>query len=235
MASTTPVYSLVTGVVSGDLIEPDHHNRVADSLDCILGGILSGLLSSGAASGWEITNDKTVGPGCGLVDACWCSTNEAQAVSGLSHGAVSHVFACATDGSAPRGEVSFVGQTSLPGPGRSIYLGTITLDAEGAVAGVSNDAAGAQRQCHPFRWRAVAGAGVAQGVVPGDSVRVTIDHTEDADFRLPGALSVVTASGGFTATVWEHHRGGAFVLCITNDGGETGDCAYQWTREGILR
>lgn len=235
MASTTPIYGLVTGVVGGDLIEPDHHNRVADSLDRVLGGVLSGLLNAGACKGWEIRSDGTVSPGCGLVAACWCQTEQAQAISSLSAGATNYVFACTTVQSAPAGEVAFVGQASPEGPSGAVYLGTIEVDTGGMVTQVNNHAPGVQRQCHPLRWGVVSGSGVAEAVAPGDSVRLVVDHSAEADFRLPGALWVGALSEGFVATVEEHYRGGSFVVQLSNQGMEQADCPYEWRREGLLQ
>lgn len=234
VASATPTYGLAE-VGGGDLIEPDHHNRVAESLDSVVGGFLFGLIGMGAASGWEIGGDKSVGAGSGLVDACWCRTAAPQAIGNLSNGAVNHVFACATSASAPHGEVSFVAQSALPGPERSVYLGTVTLDGEGAVTDVNNEAPGTQRQCHSLRWGRASRTGVVEGVAAGDSVRVTVDHGAEADFRLPGALSVECLTEGFSAEVWEHCRGDRFVVVLTNQGMDQADGSYRWEREGLLR
>ena len=40
MATTTPNYQLATGVVTDDFVQPDHQNRVADTVDRALGRFL---------------------------------------------------------------------------------------------------------------------------------------------------------------------------------------------------
>ena len=65
MAGSTANYGLATGVVTDDLIEPEHHNRVADTLDRVLGWFLKRMMADGAYSGWTLTTAGTVEPGSG--------------------------------------------------------------------------------------------------------------------------------------------------------------------------
>ena len=70
MGSTTPNYGLATGVQTDELVEPWHHNRVADTLDRALGEMVRRLLPEGVHAGWLIGEEKSVTAGSGLIRAC---------------------------------------------------------------------------------------------------------------------------------------------------------------------
>jgi hypothetical protein len=114
-------------------------------------------------------------------------------------------------------------------------LGTAEVDAQGAVTEVNNGAPGVQRHCYPLKWGVASGTEAAEGVPAGESVRMVVDHSAQADFRVPGALRVEALTEYFTVTVTEHFRGDCFVVELFNQGAEQADCQYQWRREGILR
>jgi hypothetical protein len=60
------------------------------------------------------------------------------AIAGLTNGAVNYVFVTATEDTASQGSVSFLAQLQPAPPAGGLALGTITLDAEGAVTAVDN-------------------------------------------------------------------------------------------------
>jgi len=235
MASSTENYGFTTGVTSDDLVEAGHHNRVADTVDRALGEFLRGVINRGACQGWEIGEDKTVGPGEGLVGACWCRTGSAQAIAGLTSGAVNYVYVALDETSAPDGTVQFVGQLAPPGPGGAAFLGTLELDGQGAVLSVDNHAEGVERQCHALRFGKLAGSGTVVGVPGGGSQAVMVDHAAAGEFRTLGDLRVEAGGEGFEVRVLEHHRGDRFELEVTNPGEEPADVVYSWSREGLLR
>lgn len=235
MASTTPNYGFATGVATDDFVEPEHNNRLADTIDRTLGEFLRHIIPAGAHEGWEITGDKEVSAGQGLIGACWCRTAEAQEIVGLSAGAVNHVYGAADAQSAPEGTVQFVAQTAPPGPGEAVYLGTIELDGEGEVVEIDNAAPAAQRNCYRLAIERLEGSGLVGDVPAQESVVVEVDHASEGEFRVPGDLRVTSASPDFEWEVVEAHRGDRFRLQVTNAGGEAADFAYEWSREGLAR
>lgn len=235
MASLTANYGFVTGVVTDDVVESVHHNRIADTVDRVMGEALQHLVPAGVHEGWEITADKEVTPGEGLVAGCWCHTSSAQRISGVVNGTTNSVYAVAIESSAPTGAVAFVAETTPPGPGKAVFLGTLTLDAEGNVTGVDNRAAGVQRNCHRIEIGRLEGSGVLESVPGGGTVGVTVDHSAMGSFRVPGDLQVRSENSGFTWAVVEHHRGDRFRLEVTNTESQSRDFAYVWEREGLVR
>jgi hypothetical protein len=67
MAGVSANYGLATGVLADDLIEPQHHNRVADTVDRVLGLFLKRMMAAGVYEGWSLTLDGEVTAGEGLV------------------------------------------------------------------------------------------------------------------------------------------------------------------------
>ncbi|MGC9318680.1 MAG: hypothetical protein ACP5KN_11685 [Armatimonadota bacterium] len=230
MAGVTDNYGLATDVAVDDFVQPGHNNRVADTVDRVLGSVLRRLLTAGVYEGWSIQADKTVGPGQGLVAACWCETAAAKGISGLTDGAVNHVFLEATPDSPTEGEISVFAQLSSSGPTDAIYLGTIELDGSGAVVAIANDAEGVGRQCYPLAWRSLSGEGTEAGVPAGEQVSFAISHEP---LRVPGAISLQSGSPDFTWEIGETWRSDSFTLTVTNNGGSEADFEYTWAREGI--
>lgn len=235
MAGTTPNYGLATDVQTDDLVEPWHHNRLADTLDRALGEMVRHLLGDGVHAGWMIEETRTVTEGTGLIGGCWCGTGTSAGITGLTNGAVNYVYAVAGEGSAPDGSVTFVAQLAPPGPGRSVLLGTIELATDGSVVAVDNGCEGAQRDRHGLVFGHVSGSGVEEDVGANETVEIAVDHRASGEFRVPGDLRVTSDSPGFTWVVLAHHRGDGFVIAATNDGMESADFEYDWEREGLLR
>lgn len=230
MPGVTENYLLATDVTVDDFVQPEHNNRLADTVDRVLGSVLRRLLTAGVFEGWSILSDKTVGPGQGLVGACWCETNEAQAISGLTVNAVNHVFVEATADGGPEGTVSVFAQLSSTGPTDSVYLGTIELDAQGEVVAIDNAAAGVQRQCYPLAWRSLTGSGIIPDVEPGGQASVYVTHEA---LRLPGAISLSSDTPDFAWEIEENWREDRFLLTVTNTGASTADFEFDWSRFGV--
>jgi len=235
MAGTTPNYGLATDVQTDDLVEPWHHNRVADTLDRALGEMVRQLLGDGVHAGWMIEETKRVTSGTGLIGGCWCGTGVAAEIAGLTNGTVNYVYAVSGEGSAPDGTVAFVAQLAPPGPGGSVLLGTIELAADGSVVAVDNGCEGAQRERHGLMFGRVSGSGIEEDVAADETVEIVVDHGAAGGFRVPGELRVTSDSPGFAWVVTEHHRGDGFVIAATNGGTESADFEYEWEREGLLR
>jgi len=235
LASSTPNYGFETGVVTDDFIEPSHHNRLADTVDRALGEFLTHVIAAGAQDGWEIELTKEVSAGRGLISACWCQTGAAQAIEQLTNDAVNHVYGVLDETSAPEGTAQFVAQVAPPGPGGSILLGTIELDAGGAVVTIDNDAPGVQRSCHRLAVETLVGSGVVQGVPGGATVVACVSHAAIGEFRVPGDLRVDSDTPLTEWEVAQHHRGDEFTIRVTNLSSYPVDFAYTWSREGIIK
>lgn len=230
MPGLTENYLLVTDVVVDDFVQPSHNNRLADTVDRVLGSVLRRLLTAGVFEGWSILGDKTVGPGQGLVGACWCQTTGAQAIGGLTANAVNHVFIAPTGDGGPQGTVSVFAQLSGTGPSDSVYLGTIELDGAGAVLGIDNAAEGVQRQCYPLAWRSLVGSGTIEDVAASAQASVYVTHEE---LRVPGAIELTSESPDFAWAIEESWRGDSFLVTVTNQGASTADFTFAWRRAGI--
>ena len=230
MAGVTENYQLVTDVVADDFLQPEHNNRIADTVDRVLGSVLRRLLTPGALEGWQIDSDGTVTPGQGLVAGCWCETTQSQEITALIDDAVNHVFIeRGTDG--PRdGGVNVFAQLSAEGPADAVYLGIIELDDAGEVVAIDDAVEGVDRACHPIAWSSLAGEGAIEAVPAAGEVSQYVSH---ARLRLPGAIELNSESPDFTWQVSEPWRGDCFLLTVTNNGASEGDFVYQWTREGI--
>lgn len=230
MANETANYKLITDVVNDDFVQPEHNNRVANTLDRTLGIFLRRVITAGVFDGWEVTTAKQVDPGEGLIAACWCTTVAEQDVDDLTNGAVNYVFAEVTDTSGADGSVGFRAQTSGSGPSGSVLLGTIELDGGGAVVEVDNNAAGVQRQCYPIAWCALAGGGTVAGVPAGEQVVFTVSH--DA-LRVPGAITFDIAGSDFTWEIDRTYEAASFCVTAVNESVEAADLVYTWDRQGV--
>jgi hypothetical protein len=230
MAGVTDNYQFVTDVAVDDFVQPEHNNRIADTVDRVLGSVLRRLLSAGAYEGWTIETDATVVAGQGLVADCWCETTQAQAVTGLTSDAVNHVFLEATADGPPDGTVNVFAQLSADGPADAIYLGTIELDAACEVVAIDNSADGVERACYPIAWSSLAGEGTIAAVPAGGEASEYVTHES---LRLPGAIELSSDSADFTWEISETWRADQFLLTVTNNGASEADFEYEWTREGI--
>jgi len=230
MPGVTENYELTTDVAVDDFVQPGHNNRLADTVDRVLGSVLRRLLTAGAFEGWSIQADKTVGAGQGLVAACWCETSEAEQITGLTDNAVNYVFLERDADAPPDGTVNVFAQLSETGPADSIYLGTIELDGSGAVVAIDNAAEGVDRQCWALAWVGLAGAGTIESVPAEQEATAYVEH--DA-LRVPGAIELESSSPDFTWTIEESWRADKFLLRATNNGGSAADFEYTWMRVGV--
>jgi len=245
MAGTTEHYGLAVGVATDEVIEPEHHNRPAATLDRVVGNVVKKLLADGAHSGWELTLEAQVAAGEGLVDGCWCQTSAEQDVTGLVSDSVNFVFARTDSNSAPDGTVAFAAQLYPDKPAGAAYLGRMTLDEAGEVTGVDNTAPGVDRNCVKLEIGAAAGSGVVEGfygLAEGEMAPIEVAHLEDADFRWAEPPRFAEAPGAIFLLDTGYTNGDRFrVMAMRTDevgGGWTGgtaDLEYSWTRTGGLR
>ncbi|MBU0610887.1 MAG: hypothetical protein KKI08_23610 [Armatimonadetes bacterium] len=246
MAGTTENYGLAVGVVTDDIVEPDHHNRVAATLDRVLGGVIRNLMADGAHEGWLLNLDGEVTAGEGLVAGCWCRTTEAAATSGLTNSATNHVFARTNSGSAPDGTVEFVAQLTAEKPEGAVYLGTVEVDAGGAVTAVDNDADGVDRNCFSLEISEISDSGVLEGfygLSEGEMALIEVEHAAEGEFAWTEPPRMADAPGVAFLLDAGYTNGSRFrVWAMRTDdvgGGWTGpaaaDLEYAWTRLGGLR
>ncbi len=233
MPTQTEHYELAAGVVTDDFVQPDHQNRVAETLDRVVGNVVKQLLSAGVYSGWLIQEDKTVAAGAGLVQGCWCGTATSQEITGLQNSAVNYVFAVATSQSAPDGTVDFSAQLTAEGPSGSIYLGSLELDAEGDVLAVDN-ATDTDRGCFPLKTDTVSGSGEVEAVPGGAQVSFVVDHTEGASFLVPGAIEFEVEGDDFEVELRKTYQKAQFEVMATNQSSYPRDLSYSWQRWGII-
>lgn len=234
MPTQTENYGLASGVVTDDFIQPDHQNRVAETLDQVVGNIVKQILAAGVYSGWLITGDKTVTAGWGIVSGCWCATASAQAIAGLQNGAINYVFAQSNDQSAPQGSVDFVAQSSPDGPAGSVYLGSIELDGQGEVVAIDNEE-GASRGCFPLKTDTLAGSGVIEAVPGGAKVSFVVNHSEAGSFAIPGAINFQISGEAFSITLRETYQPDRFQVVAVNETSYPQDLCYTWQRRGIVQ
>ena len=232
MAGTTENYGLARGVATDDFIEPDHHNRLAETLDRALGWFLKKMMADGAYDGWELTETGGVSPGEGLVSGCWCQTGEAQAIETLTSNAVNYVFGGIQTGSAPEGSIRFFAELSPTKPPGAILLGSVELDAEGAVIGLDNEVPGADRNCRRLEIESTSGSGVVERVPPGSEFAFEVQH--DSRFVVPGSISLTVSSASFVWHVEEAYRPDGFVVVSRNAGSYEEDFEYSWSRHGFV-
>lgn len=222
-------YGFAVGMVTDDVIEPEQVDRPARTMDRVLGAIAGRLLGNGVYAGWELTTEGTVGAGSGLIAGAWGETGGAQGITGLTAGQVNHVFALATENTAPLGEVAFAAQLSPVGPAGALYLGTMTLDGAGQVTDVDSQEPGVNRGSFALRTATLGGSGTAGTVAGGETVNVEIGHTVLA---VPGAISF-TVGEAFSYFLDETWRGDGFVAEVTNEDTEAHELEYGWVRQGI--
>jgi len=231
MATQTEHYGLAAGVVSDDFVQPDHQNRVAETLDRVVGNVVKQLISAGIYSGWLIQESKTVSAGQGLVQGCWCGTSSDQAITGLQDDAVNYVFAVANDQSPDKGAVDFSAQLTAEGPSGAVYLGTIELDSGGEV--VEIDSSAADRGCFPLLSETVSGSGQIEAVPGGGQVSFEIDHEEAASFLVPGAIEFEAVGDDFEIELSKTYQKAQFEVIATNSSSYPRDLVYTWQRWGI--
>ena len=230
MPTETQNYRLVSNVVSDDFVEPAHVNRLADTVDRVLGSCLLNLVTAGVNNGWTIETNKQVSAGAGLVRACWCSTSAPQDIIDLTDDAVNYVFAEATSSSGWDGSVVFRAQLSSSGPSGSVLLGSIELDEDGNVVAVDNTLDGVDRQCYRLSWEKLGGSGSVTSVPAGESEVVVIEH---AALRVPGAIEFEVDNDDFTWGIDRTWEADGFRVTLTNTAEEAADTNYTWTRCGI--
>ncbi len=229
MPTQSDNYGLWVGMVTDDFIEPAHVDRAAQIVDRVLGGVVGKLLAAGVYEGWLLGQDKQVGAGWGVLEAAIGETEAGQEIGGLTNEAVNYVFAVATEETAPGGVVGFAAQTGSVGPAGALYLGTIELDAAGAVVALDNDATGVDRGVFPLVTRTLQGSGTVAEVDPDETVAIEVTH---AALAVPGAIAV-TVSEGFSYVVEEAWRGDGLLVKATNEGTETAELVYAWERKGM--
>jgi hypothetical protein len=232
MAGVTENYGFAVEVATDDFIEPDHHNRMAATLDRVLGNFLKKMMADGAFSGWGLTTQGKVTAGEGLIGGCWCQTAEEQAISGLTAAATNYVFARPTSEGPTTGAVSFFAQVSGTKPAGAILLGTVEVDGDGQVTAVHEDLPEVDRNCLKLEIGQLCGSGLVTAVVAGADFTAQVQHGEV--FIVPGAIVFNSSSGGFTWELRETYRGDGFVIKGHNGGTSEADFAYTWARRGLI-
>jgi hypothetical protein len=230
MAGVSENYGLAVGVATDDFIEPEHHNRVAATLDRVLGGFLKKMMAQGAYSGWGLTLAGLVTAGEGLVGGCWCQSIAEQAIAGLTAGATNYVFGRAAAEGPTTGAVGFFGQVSATKPAGAVLLGTVEVDGTGTVTAVHEDVASVERNCLRLEIGRLTGSGLVTDVAAGAEVTAQVSH---GAMLVPGAIEF-SGSEGFSFVLEETYRGDGFAVTARNDGATAADFSYSWVRRGLV-
>lgn len=233
MPTTTPNLGLASGMATDDYVQPSQWNRIVDSLDR-LDEFFQKITADGAYQGWQITQNKTVSPGEGNIDGKWCRTIVELPVTGLVSGATNHIFGRAGEQAAPDGLPSFIASVSSTKQEGDIYLGTITLDSDGNVTAWDNDAPGVDRNCCLIEIGSISGSGEVGPLAAGASVTITVEHSSQAVFKVPGAITFSLEGDGLTFSIEEHWAGDWFSVQIANEGSYPVSAAYTYERKGLL-
>lgn len=230
MAGVTEHYGLAVGLVTDDFIEPEHHNRVAATVDRVVGGFLKKMMADGAYSGWGLTLEGTVTAGEGLVGGCWCATNSEQVITGLAAG-TNYVFGRAESEGPTTGAVAFFAQLSATKAPGTVLLGTAEMNGFGVVTAVEEGLEGADRNCVRLEIGTVRGSGLVADVGASEEFTVEVTHTQG--LLVPGAIEFA-GSEGFSWELRETYRGEGFVVQGRNEGAVEADFSYSWVRRGLL-
>lgn len=231
MAGVTENYGLTVGVATDDFIEPDHNNRVAATVDRVLGNMVKKMMAQGAYGGWGLTLTGKVAAGEGLVAGCWCKTTAEQEIAQLTAGTTNYVFARATAEAPVDGSLQCFAQISATKPAGAALLGRVEVDAQGQVTAVHEDVAGADRNCLRLEIGKVSGSGLVTGLAAGAEFAAQVSHGEV--FLVPGAIQL-SGSEGFSWELGETYRGDGSVVKGRNDGVTEADFSYSWTRRGLV-
>lgn len=231
MAGVTENYGLAVGVATDDFIDPDHHNRLAATVDRVLGNMVKKMMAQGAYGGWGLTLTGKVTAGEGLVGGCWCCTTAEQEIAQLTAGVTNYVFARSGAQSPVEGTVQFFAQISASKLAGTVLLGTVEVDAQGQVAAAHEDAAGVDRNCLRLEIGRVSGSGLVTGVAAGAEFSTQVSHGDQ--FLAPGAIDF-SGSAGFSWELAETYRGDGFVVKGRNDGASEADFGYSWARRGLI-
>jgi hypothetical protein len=230
MAGVSENYGLAVGVATDDFIEPEHHNRVAATLDRVVGNVWKKMMAQGAYSGWGLTLAGTVTAGEGHVGGCWCQSVAEQAIAGLTAGSTNYVFGRATAEGPTAGTVDFFAHVSATKPAGAILLGTVEVDGAGVVTAANGDVAGVDRNCVRLEIGKLSGSGLVTDVAPGAEVTAQVGHGE---MLVPGAIEF-SGSAGFGWELKETYRGDGFAVTTRNDGAVVANFSYSWVRRGLV-
>ena len=240
--------------------------RLFDGLDRQMNGTLRYVCGQGVVSGFEVQTDKTVSAGTVVVggggQGTWIGTTNSDRdissllVDGTENTAWAALIRVPTTGAGswPGYEDTFTaGAVNVivrdTAPPNAFKVGTITLDAGGAVTAVDNEVLdrptilGSAVQT----WR---GSVTVTDVEAGTTLWVDVDHSvaelgsaEGIDFAMPGKVTVWNPKegdpNGFVVRKIENARAGQFGFELVHHA----DLSYAysgadavrlyWTRTGI--
>lgn len=220
-------YELLTNVLYTGDVDEDDWNRVTQMIRRAVGETMQKIIYAGCltTSDWRLAMDKTIGPGEGTIDECYCQTAGTTDISAiLVNGATNYIWLITNSDSTTDGDI--VPQSSLIpiAPDYGCQLGSITLNALGVATAVDNDNEEFLREYSlPLHWQRVQFDEVV--TVPfGEWVDVEIDHSMYVVFvhafcpKLsyidPGCRAVLqmngTTNGQFTMRVYNDGEWGWF-------------------------
>jgi hypothetical protein len=192
----------------------------------------------GLLSGWQLRSDSLVGVGTGIFPSGWyAATLSNQAIVGLVNGYTNYVYGTSIDATAPTMALLFTANISGVRASTDLFLGTLTLDADGNVTAINGiDPAlpyvvhPAANVVYPVSLSQVAGSGTETNILSQEVRAVHISH---AAFKLPGAINIAV-SAEFTYAVTAAENGAGFILLLSRSVSYSpSSCSYSWSRWGI--
>lgn len=245
---------------TGEAFAVADQQKLVKVLDRCVGSAFNGAPVAGVISGWSISAAKTITAGSAIVGGCYCVTLVATDISDiLSANAVNYVYAAADATSPDDGTVTF-GKVASPAllPSQAIQLGTIILNAGGAVTAQDDNPDTFLRDyMPPVRRRIIPQQTVRDPdtsaeyltIEPGSSLIVEVDHSAIVTFTQPLALYITTDPDVNVTPLADALSGSVFRLQIDNNwtdayGGGYPDYAYGygvqnqvqvlWQRDGLV-
>ena len=197
-------------------------NRVTKTIRRVVGEMVQKIIYAGCltTSDWRIATGKTIGAGEGIVDDTYCETTTTTDISALLvDGATNYVYLLDNSDSPTDGDIVAAASILASAPDYACRLGSITLNALGAVTAVDNDDEDFMRDyALPLRWRRYQFDSTV--TVPyGTYADIEIDHSADVTFVHAFAPKLSSITENTRATLAMHGTtNGKFTMRIYNDG-----------------
>lgn len=137
-------------------------------------------------------------------------------IQGLTAGALNYIFGRATDRTAPHGVLQWVANTTEAKAEGDFLVGTLTLDAQGAVVEANDSPEGVDRCFFPGvgQVHTITLTGTIEGLEPAASVEITRTHDE---LILFGPLTAESDNPDCSIEVVEGWQADRVVLRLTNN------------------
>jgi len=252
MPNYTPRAKLQTDFGAYATLPHKNWNRLVDGVDLQTWG-LGSAIGNGVIAGGQILSSKQVGPTIAIIGGMYGASTSNQSIEDLVSGATNKVWLCRVDPPSSGGEFDLSHESTFNvgtlrfvasdvQPSNSLLLGTITLAADGSVTAIDQSSSG--------NWPIhIVGACVARIVrnvtvedLPyNEAYVVTVDHSSEALFLVPGALVIDTNDDVQVSDVENHEPGRCRFTVLASSSvyaygyGYTTTARFTVVRYGIVR